>query len=498
MMLKQLLEGVDGKLLLGTLNKDVKGISYNSNKIKKDYLFIAIKGEKNDGHSFVNSAVEMGANAVVLDRDPGYEISGVSVIKVKNTREALSEISANFYNNPTKDICLVGITGTNGKTTVTYIIEKIWNEESKNVGVIGTVNYRIKNKVFNSNMTTPESLELMDILSSMKSEGVDNVVMEVSSHAIDQSRVSSCQFDAVVFTNLTQDHLDYHSSIEEYMNTKKNLFTGILKKSSKKKKYSVINIDDPYGAQIAEEATGELITYSIKNKNASVKAESYDISRNGISALINTPEGNFEVKSKLLGEHNLSNILAAIATTISLGTPLNLIKNGVNNAVSIPGRLEEVDNSLDIKTLIDYAHTPDALHNVVLTVKKITDNKVILLFGCGGDRDKLKRPLMGKIGGDLADTLIVTSDNPRTENPEDIIKDIEDGVLTSTIDKENYFKITDRRKAIKFAINIASRGDTVLIAGKGHEDYQIVGNQTVYFDDKSEAAEALREKLNYT
>lgn len=498
MMLKQLLEGVDSKLLLGTLNKDVKGISYNSNKIKRDFLFIAIKGEKKDGHSFVNSAVEMGANAVVLDRDPGHEISGVSVIKVKNTREALSEISANYYNDPTKDICLVGITGTNGKTTVTYIIERIWNEESKNVGVIGTVNYRIKNKLFNSNMTTPESLELMDILSSMKSEGVDNVVMEVSSHAIDQSRVSSCQFDAVVFTNLTQDHLDYHNSIEEYMNTKKNLFTGILKKSSKKKKYSVINIDDSHGAQIAEEATGKLITYSIKNKNASVKAESYDISRNGISALINTPEGNFEVKSKLLGEHNLSNILAAIATTISLGTPLNLIKNGVNNAVSIPGRLEEVDNSLDIKTLIDYAHTPDALHNAALTVKKITDNKVILLFGCGGDRDKLKRPLMGKIGGDLADTLIVTSDNPRTENPEDIIKDIEDGVLISTIDKENYFKIADRRKAIKFAINIASRGDTVLIAGKGHEDYQIVGNQTVYFDDKSEAAEALREKLNYT
>jgi UDP-N-acetylmuramoyl-L-alanyl-D-glutamate--2,6-diaminopimelate ligase len=343
-------------------------------------------------------------------------------------------------------------------------------------------------------MTTPESLDLMGIFREMRDCGVDTVAMEVSSHAIDRQRVKECHFDVAVFTNLTQDHLDYHDTIQDYFEVKKRLFTEFLEESEKKNKFSIINIDDSFGARIVNDAPGNVVTYSINNETATIHAVSSEITDNGIEASISTPQGLIQVKSALFGEHNLSNILAAVAITISLGSPINAIEKGISQISSVPGRLEGVPNKCGFKVLVDYAHTPDALKNVLLAVRPLTKGNLILVFGCGGDRDSAKRPLMGDIGRELSDILIVTSDNPRTEDPEIIIDQIEKGVLRAGEDNSPYLRITDRIAAIKQSIKIAKENDTVLIAGKGHEDYQIIGTTKYPFDDREIARESLSLK----
>ncbi len=496
MILEDLLRGINVRRVLGPRDAEIDGISIDSKSVTKGDLFVAIKGAKSDGHNYIDSAISKGASAVLVEDVPDQLNKGIPVIEVADTRMGLADISANFYNHPTKDLVLVGITGTNGKTTVTYLLESIWAYEGLSPGVVGTIDYRYKGKTTASNMTTPESHDLMETLSTMRHSGVSHVAMEVSSHALDKDRVRGCEFDVAVYTNLSQDHLDYHKSIEDYFDAKKKLFTEVLPQSSKSMLCSVINLDDEYGERLSKEARGEIVLYSVENSNANFYAKKINISEKGISAIIKTPGDNITINSGLLGKHNLSNILAAVATAYSLGVSSDTIEKGINELKSVPGRLEAIQNPFGFTILVDYAHTPDALSNVLRALRSFTKGRIVTVFGCGGDRDKTKRPLMGEIGRELSDLLIVTSDNPRTEDPEKIIDDIEKGVFGVDDSKENYYRISDRRSSIKKALDIAREHDTVLIAGKGHEDYQIVGTTKHSFDDREVAREILREKLN--
>lgn len=493
MILRELLNNVEIINFKGDDELEVSGVSFDSNKVKENFLFVALKGENTDGHNYIDSAVKNGAKALIVEKTQDLDTENVSVAEVKDSRSALALVAANFFNHPTDDLTLVGITGTNGKTTITYLLESIWNEEKKKSGIIGTIDYRYGENIKQSSMTTPESLDLMGMFREMKDSGVETVAMEVSSHAIDKDRVAKCEFDVAVFTNLTQDHLDYHQSMENYYEVKKRLFTEFLVDSKKKNKFSVVNIDDPYGARLAQEISGNVISYSINNMSAGVYAKNAEITDAGIKATINTAKGEVNINSTFFGEHNLSNILAVVATASRLGSSNNSIEQGINNLSAVPGRLEIVPNSLGFNVLVDYAHTPDALKNVLLATKPLTKGSLILVFGCGGDRDNAKRPLMGKIGIELSDVLIVTSDNPRTEDPEIILDHIEEGIKESGLVDKAYYRIADRTQAINQAIRAAKKNDTVLIAGKGHEDYQIIGTTKYPFDDREIAKEVLKE-----
>lgn len=497
MILNELLNGIEIRKIHGDGGLEISGIALDSQKVERGYLFAALRGEKQDGHSYIKTALERGAAALLLERVPDDVPDGVTVVEVEDSRVALAGAAANFYGRPARSLTMVGITGTNGKTTITYLLESIWKEGKKNPGVIGTIDYRFSGRRIEAPMTTPESIEIMRLLGEMRDSGVDRVAMEVSSHAIDKDRVLGCEFDAAVFTNLTQDHLDYHGSMESYRNVKKRLFTELLRDSHKARKFSIINIDDPSGQEIADEAAGEVITYSIDNPNASVYTFERSVTGSGISADVNTPWGRLEVSSRLFGEHNLSNILAAASAALATGSTQREVEDGLARFSVVPGRLERVENRCGFEVLVDYAHTPDALENVLTAVRPLTPGRVILVFGCGGDRDRAKRPIMGRIGIELSDVLIITSDNPRTESPASILDDVERGVKEAIgAGGKGYSRIEDRRAAIKEAIGIARPGDTVLIAGKGHEDYQIVGTVKHPFDDRKVAAEAIREKSN--
>lgn len=493
MILRELLDNIEIIHANRDLELNISGISFDSNKVQEGFLFVALTGEKTDGHSYIDSALQNGAKALIVEKVPDLHAQEVAVVQVDDSRAALAGISANFFRHPTKELTLVGITGTNGKTTITYLLESIWQHQHKNCGIIGTIDYRYGETIKQSSMTTPESLDLMGMFREMRDKGVETVAMEVSSHAIDKRRVLGCEFDAAVFTNLTQDHLDYHDSMESYFEVKKKLFTDFLQKSVKEEKFSIINIDDPYGSRLAKDVSGNIVTYSIKNNEASVYAEGSTITPNGIQAKIITPNGEIQIESTLFGEHNLSNILAAAATASSLGTANEFIEKGLSSIKSVPGRLEAISNNLGFNVLVDYAHTPDALKNVLLASKPLTKGKLILVFGCGGDRDNAKRPLMGEIGQRLSDVLIATSDNPRTEDPEIILDHIEEGLNQDIENEKPYYRITDRAQAIRQAITIATKNDTVLIAGKGHEDYQIIGTTKHSFDDREIARQILKE-----
>ncbi len=493
MILNELTVGVKIKRLLGSENVRILGIAHDSNQVGSDFLFAAIKGETTDGHAFISQAVERGASALLVETVDGIELRDISVVVVDDCRSSLAQISSNFYNHPTKELKLVGITGTNGKTTTTYLLESILQTDNKNVGVIGTVEHRYQGAKITSNMTTPESIDLMALLRDMRNSGVEYVVMEVSSHALDKKRVQGCHFDTAVFTNLSQDHLDYHKTLDNYFKAKKSFFAEVLKKSVKRPISSVINVDDPYGRKLIKGSPGNLISYSLEDRHAQVFADEIELTNEGIVSKVRTPWGNIDIRSKLLGRHNLSNILAATASALSLGLSPDSIEKGVSSLSSIPGRLERVDNHLGITVLVDYAHTPDALKNVLQVARPLTKGRLILVFGCGGDRDPMKRPMMGRIGRKLSDILIVTSDNPRTEPPEKIIEDIEIGVFEGAFTGKTYFRIVDRRSAIEKAIEIAGEGDTVLIAGKGHENYQIFGKVKSPFDDREVAKSKINE-----
>ncbi len=509
MELKRLIEGVEVKKIDGGTLKEIEGIAYHSKQVQKGFLFAAIRGMEIDGHRFIGEAIERGAEAVVLEEE--QEVSNRTMILVPDSRQALAKISSNFYGDPSSRIRLIGITGTNGKTTTSYLLESIFKKAGYTVGVIGTINYRFGQKTIPAPNTTPESLDLQKILWEMLREGTSHVLMEVSSHGLDLERVFGCQFDGVVFTNLTSDHLDYHKTLEQYFESKKKLFSDYLMKSRKERRFAVTNDDDPKGKEIVKGVDLPVIRYG-KSSSCDITADQVISSFEGLSSRIRTPKGNFSVHSKLIGDFNLYNILAAVAVGVGMDVPLETIREGLEGLEGVSGRFEKVENKRGIHIIVDYAHTHDALERALLGLKGILENspqnngKMITVFGCGGDRDRTKRPLMGEIAGKHSDLAILTSDNPRTEDPLAILNEVEKGLKSLPIKvwgqneikfwrtQKGYLKVPDRREAIRMAIRLAQPSDTVLIAGKGHEDYQIIGKKKFPFDDRVEVKKALEEK----
>jgi murE/murF fusion protein len=484
---------------------EIGSIHYRSQDVEPGGLFVAIKGLVADGHDFIDDALSRGASVIVTQKPVNRESV---IIEVENTRRALATISGRFYSNPSEKLFLIGITGTNGKTTTAFLMEQILSQAGINVGVIGTLNYRYAGKTFQNPITTPESLDLQKILAQMLGEGITHVVMEVSSHALDLDRVYNCKFDLGAFTNLTQDHLDYHKDMDSYWSCKKKFFTEILgPKSGNDRPLAVINHNDERGKQLIRllgAGSGEISVLSTGfSDKTSIWAERFDYNLTGISGRISTPEGFFEFKSSLVGQHNLENLLCATGVGIALGISLDIIKDAIESVAAVPGRLETIPNDNNRFVYVDYAHTPDALENVLSALRSSAPGRLICVFGCGGNRDRTKRPQMGEIAGRLSDLVIVTSDNPRTEPPMEIIDEILDGtknlplyIYTPSDLKEGFQKKgcvvePDRRNAIQLAITASLPKDTVLIAGKGNETYQVIGDQTLSFDDREEAGKAL-------
>lgn len=489
MILKDLIRDIEVISIYGDTSLDIKNIAYNSKSVVKDSLFVAIKGMKFDGHNFVDEAVERGAKGLVLQR-LAKKRRDICHIIVEDSRVALAKISSRFYHHPSQEVVLVGITGTNGKTTTAYLIESILQQADKKVGIIGTINYHYPQKTLKAIHTTPESLELQKILREMVDSGVSHVVMEVSSHALDLKRVDGCSFNIAVFTNLSRDHLDYHQDMTSYYKCKERLFTDLLEQSGELP-WVVINHDDPKGKALMKVAKGRILTFGM-SAEVDVGADGITCDLHGISAKIHSPQGTFEVTSRLLGSLNIYNILAATSVGITLKIPLNVIKKGIESVTYIPGRLKRVSDNHNIHVFVDYAHTSDALQRVLLALREIERGRIICVFGCGGDRDPGKRPLMGQVSGKLSDFTVITSDNPRTEDPHKIIAEIEKGIKQSKVG--SYTIIPDRWQAIHYAIDLAKPGDVVLIAGKGHETYQILGNEIRPFDDTLVAKEALNNR----
>ncbi len=506
--MKKLLEGVEIKRIKGSVSKEIQGIAYHSQQVRKGFLFAALRGMETDGHHYIEKAIEKGAEAILLEEGP--EISTSTLIYVPNSRQALAKVSSNFYGNPSSALTLIGITGTNGKTTTTYLLENIFRKAGFHVGVLGTINYRFNGKVFPSPNTTPESLELQRILWEMSRERVSHVIMEVSSHGLTLDRVSGCQFDCALFTNFSPEHLDFHKTLDHYFESKKRLFSTLLVQSQKPNKFAVINVDDPKGEEIIEGVNIPTLKYGL-HTSCDVSVNQLESNFEGLRVRVKTPKGELLLHSKLIGDFNLYNIMASTAVGIGMDLSLEVIREGIEGVEGIPGRFEKVQNLKGIYLIVDYAHTHDALERALKGLKNILKNipesgKIITVFGCGGDRDRTKRPLMGEVAGRYSDLTIITSDNPRTEDPLAIIKEVEKGLTSLPIEEwsldrldswrlgKGYLKIPDRKEAIRLAIRLSQPHDAILIAGKGHEDYQIIGRQKFPFDDRIEAKKALEEE----
>jgi UDP-N-acetylmuramoyl-L-alanyl-D-glutamate--2,6-diaminopimelate ligase len=502
MKLSQLIKDIDIINLSADAAGEVSTLCYAADKCENGSMFIAVRGLAHDGHDFIADAVNRGARYIVHEKDIQIP-SRVIAIKVNNSRRALGVLSKNYFGNPSARLCLVGVTGTNGKTTTTYILELILAAAGFKCGVLGTVNYRYNNKTYPAPNTTPESYEMQKILRIMADEGVTHVIAEVSSHAIDLKRVEDCDFDLGVFTNLAHEHLDYHLTMENYFQAKKRFFAEVLPQSKKAHPQKmIINSDDKWGQIILKDVALPALTYGVE-KNNEVRAASYELSLSGIKANIDLAGETISIQTPLVGKFNIYNILAAAAAAKALQIPSAVIKAGIENLSYVPGRLERIDSSFGFTVLVDYAHKPDALKQVLQNLAEFKKKRIITVFGCGGNRDTGKRPLMGEAATFYSDLTIVTSDNPRLEDPLVIIAEIEKGIdgnkikktdsdnLSAHRDTHYYTVIPDRRKAIETAIMEAQPEDIVLIAGKGHEDYQIMGTKKISFDDRIVAAQAL-------
>lgn len=471
---------------------EVSGISCNSKQLEANFVFVAVKGSCQDGGRFIDEAIENGAGAVIIQarghrvpRSGGHQVTSspdkVPFIEVKDTRQALAKLATQFYGNPSSKMKVVGITGTNGKTTVSYLIEALLNKAGAHPAVIGTINYRFKDRITKSKNTTPGPTELQSMLSDMLSQGANYCIMEVSSHALDQDRTGGIDFHSAVFTNLTQDHLDYHKTQEKYFLAKARLFKNISQNS-----FVVINNDDRYSARLKKLTQAKLFTYGIKNK-ADVTAKDIKFDSLSTEFRLITPEEEINFKGRLIGRHNVYNLLATASWAKACGIDTSIIKSALEGFSLVPGRLQRLDFDGDFSVFVDYAHTEDALKNILNTLRGLCKKKVIVVFGCGGERDRAKRPKMGKVVSELSDYAIITNDNPRSEDPVEIIKDIERGIR-----KNNYCVVPERREAIKKSLSLARAGDIVLVAGKGHEDYQILGERVIHFDDCQVVRECLR------
>jgi len=491
--LKDLLQVMTVVGQAGDENLEIKGIAYDSRKVKPGYLFVCIEGFKTDGHNYINSALANGAVAVVVQRQvPGLE--GVTWVQVPDTRRALAQLSARFYDYPANKLTMVGVTGTNGKTTVTHLIEAILKENGHKTGLVGTIHNKIGEQVFPVTNTTPMALELQELLAEMVDQGVEYAIMEVSSHALELGRVEECEFDVAVFTNITQDHLDFHGTMDNYLAAKGKLFAGLEKNGVKKhRKYGIINKDDPHHQYLIERTNGVVITYGVENQ-ADLMAYQINIQGSGVTFDVTTPRGTVRIRLSTTGMFSVYNALAAIAVGLVEGIDLEVIKKALEGVRGVAGRFEPVDEGQDFAVIVDYAHTPDGLENILKTAREFAEGRIITVFGCGGDRDKTKRPIMGRVAAQLSDFSVITSDNPRSEDPAAILDEVEAGAK-EVVGSEKYVKLADRREAIEYAVKLAKAGDIVIIAGKGHETYQIIGDQTLDFDDREVARAVIRDKL---
>lgn len=490
--LSQLLRNLDVLEMPAYRDIEIQGLHYDSRQISPGFLFVAVPGFKTDGHNYIPAALSKGAVALVMEK-PLPVPAEVVAVRVPDSRKALAQLAAEFYGNPASKMRVIGITGTNGKTTTTHLVEAILEQQGCVVGRLGTISNRIGGKEFPVEHTTPESLELQALLSQMAAVQSDYAVMEVSSHALALKRVEACEYDVAVFTNLTQDHLDFHQSMEEYREAKVRLFAELGVNSCKSGlKYAVINLDDPAAERFMAVTRAEVITYGIEQE-ALVKAVDLRITPRGAAFLACLPDREIELKINLTGRFSIYNTLAALAVGWREGVPLEKVKAALESVQGVSGRFELVDCGQDFAVIVDYAHTPDGLENVLSTAREVTAGRVITVFGCGGDRDRTKRPLMGAVVGRLSDYAVVTSDNPRSEDPLRIIEDILPGVQSAGA--AEYMVIPDRRQAIEQAIHMAKPGDMVMIAGKGHETYQLVGDKVLDFDDRQVTREILRELI---
>lgn len=483
MKIVDLLAGLDYEFVSGEKDIEINNPQYDSRKVKDGDVFFAITGFSTDGHKFIPKAVEGGAKVVVIERDVEL-IEGVTYIKVDNGRKALAMASCNFYDHPSRKMKLIGITGTNGKTTSAFMIKGILEAAGYKVGLIGTIANYIGNEELHAERTTPESLELQELFSKMVEVGVDYCVMEVSSHSLDLYRVYGTQFEEGIFTNLTQDHLDFHKTFENYYKAKAKLFDI--------SKNSIINVDDEYGKRLIKEVTmkntSKVTTYSIE-EGSDLKGENIDLEATG---MIFDLEINGEMKKVCLsipGRYNVYNALGCIGAALNEGISIDVIIDALA-MVTVPGRCENLTLGMnsEFQVIRDYSHTPDSLKNILENLRELTNGRLICIFGCGGDRDKTKRPIMGGIGTELSDIAIITSDNPRSEDPYAILNDIVAGVK-----KENYKVIENRESAIKEALQMAEKGDVIVIAGKGHETYQVLKNETIHFDEKEVVLKLMKE-----
>lgn len=478
MKLKELLNGIDYIKIEGVQNRDIEAMYYDSREVTPDSLFFCIKGLTVDGHDFAPQAVAKGAKVLVLERD--VEVGeDITKVFVPDTKTAMAYMAKNFYRNPTQNINFIGVTGTNGKTTVTYLVKSILEKAGHKVGVIGTISNMIGNRKIPSKYTTPESLELQKLLREMADENVDSVIMEVSSHSLALGRVEGCEYDIGVFTNLSQDHLDFHVNMEEYRDAKAKLFT--------QSKLAIINEDDKNGRWIKKGVPTKVCTYGIY-RDADIYARELEITERGVAFHLHTPKGSIPINLGIPGIFSIYNGLTAASICYNMGISLEIIAQGLQEIKGVDGRFELLDTGTDYSVILDYAHTPDGLENILKTAQGFAKGRIITLFGCGGDRDHGKRPIMGEIAGKYSDLCIITSDNPRSEDPMDIIRDIVPGVEKTGC---SYIIIENRREAIEYALAHAQRDDIVILAGKGHETYQILKDKTIPFDEKQIVSEIL-------
>ena len=478
--LTQLMKVINGAVQ-GNPEVIVTGITLDSRQVTPGDIYVCISGFSLDGHDFAETAVKSGAEALMVER---YLPLDIPQLKVENTRQKVGYLAAELYDHPSQQLILVGVTGTNGKTTVTHLIEGIANHAGKKTGIIGTLGARIADKELPGEHTTPESTDIQKLLNQMVMADVEMAVMEVSSHALDLGRVNGCEFSAAVFTNLSQDHLDYHKDMDEYLQAKALLFSGMGDGNSGQ--FAVINADDPAFGYLKQKTSCPIVTYGVDSE-ADYKAEKITLSDQGADFEVRFNGASAKVFYRTPGKFSVYNALAAFAWGITSGYSQKVVCEALATIKGVPGRFESIREGQPFLVIVDYAHTPDGLENVLSTAKEVTAGKLVTVFGCGGDRDKKKRPLMAEAASRYSDYLIVTSDNPRTEEPKSIIDDILPG-----IGEVEYTVIEDRRSAILQACATASEGDTIVIAGKGHEDYQIIGTNKLHFDDREEVRKALR------
>lgn len=489
MQLKTLLGAIPVREIIGPADRAVESIAYDSRRVQRDGLFVALRGEKSDGHDFIGQAIEKGATVIIAERadNPAATGRAVTRVVVENTRTAMADLSARFYNYPARKLKLAGITGTNGKTTTTFLIKHICERAGTRCGLLGTVRYEIGERVLPAVRTTPESLDLQELLAQMRDAGCKAAAMEVSSIALAQERARDLEFDVTVFTNLTQDHLDYHGTMENYFQAKVKLFEQLSRQEKKRKTVAVVNIDDRYGQKLIAKIDTKVsvVTFGTGIK-ADFRTSNYRMEFGGTSYQLDARGKSYLVRVPLIGRFNVANSVAALAAANALGIGLREAVLSLGKSPQVPGRLEMVPAKRQFQVFVDYAHTPDALLNVLKTLRELDPRRLVVVFGCGGDRDREKRPMMGAIADQNSDFAIITSDNPRKEDPDKIISDIEKGF------RGNHFeKINDRATAISRAVEMAQARDIVLIAGKGHENYQEFADHTVPFEDIQVARRAI-------